>query len=167
MEASQTAQTEIKRHIDLLDDFFTGWNEHDSERVLACCTDDTVWTVSSMPTLKGKAEARAYLDMMFTAFPDLHFDYTLHTSLDGSRAASEWRLTGTMEGPWVPPGFAATHKPVDMNGACVYEFADGLISGHAIVFDALEFSRQVRALPRNDRIAVLLQRLMVRLPGSG
>ncbi len=54
-----------------------------------------------------------------------------------------------------------------MDGACVYEFAEGLISRHTIIFDALEFSRQVRALPRSDRMGVLLQRLMVRLPGGG
>ena len=163
MEA--TEGSEAKRHIDVLNDFFTGWNKHDARRALDCCTNDTVWTVPSMPALKGKEAARTYLEAMFTSFPDMHFDYTIHTSVDGLKAAVGWHLTATLQERMDPPGFAATHKPVDLTGACLYEFEDGLISRHTIVYDALEFARQLKALPRSDRMAVVLQRLMVRLPG--
>ena len=72
-----------------------------------------------------------------------------------------------MEAPLDPPGFAATGKPIDMEGVCLYEFEDRLISRHDIVYDGLELARQLRALPRSNRIAVAMQRLTVRLPIGG
>ena len=161
MEASTT---EIKRHVDLLDDFLDAWNKHDADRIMALCTEDTVWRVPSMPVFAGKAAARAGLDSLLRAFPDMHFEYTIHTTGREPRAASEWHLTATMEARLDPPGFAATGKPIDLEGACLYAFEGGLISRHDIVYDGLELARQMKALPRSDRMAVLMQRLMVKLP---
>ena len=164
MEASAV---EIKKYVDLLDEFLSAWNKHDADLIMSFCTEDTVWTAPSMPVAEGKAAARAYLDSLFRALPDLHLDYTIHTTGQEPKAASQWHLTATMQGPLDPPGFAATGKPIEMEGACLYEFEDGLISRHSNIYDGLEFARQVKALPRSDRIAVLMQRLMVKLPGGG
>lgn len=163
----EPTEVEIKRYVDLLDDFLGAWNKHDVDRIMSLCTEDTAWRVPSMPVFEGKAAARAYLDSLFRAFPDLHFDYTIHTTGKEPRAAAEWHLTATMQGPLDPPGFAATRKPIDIEGACLYEFEDGLISRHDIVYDGLELARQINALPRSDRVAVIMQRLMVKLPGGG
>lgn len=155
---------EIKRQVDLLDDFLGAWNKHDPDRIMSLCTDDTVWSVPSMPVFEGRAAARAYLDSLLRAFPDLHFDYTIHTTGEKPKAASQWHLTATMQESLDPPGFAATNKPIDIEGACLYEFEGDLIAKHTIVYDALELARQLKALPRSDRAAILMQRVMVRLP---
>ena len=160
----EATDVEIKRYVDLLDDFLGAWNKHDGDLIMSFCTEDTVWRAPSMPVYEGKAAARAYLDSLFRAFPDLQFAYTIHATGKEPRAASEWHLTATMQGPLDPPGFAATRKPIDIEGACLYEFEDGLISRHDTIYDGLELARQIKALPRSDRMAVLMQRLMVKLP---
>ena len=163
----EATDVESKRYVDLLDDFLDAWNKHDTDRVMSLCTEDTVWRAPSRPVFEGKAAARVHLDSLFRAFPDLHFDYTIHAGGNEPRAATEWHLTATMEGPLDPPGFAATGKPIDIEGACLYEFEDGLISRHDVVYDGLELARQIKALPRSDRMAVLMQRLIVKLPIGG
>ena len=154
---------EIKRHTDLITEFLGAWNTHDVEKVMSLCTEDTVWTAPSMPVYNGKEAARSYLDALMRSFPDLHFDYTVHTTGEQPKAAAAWHLTATMEAPLDPPGFAATGGPIDIDGVCLYEFADGLISRHDVVYDGLELARQLKALPRSDRLAVLMQRVMVKL----
>ena len=159
----EATQGEINRQIDLLDEFLGAWNEHDADKVMSMCTDGTVWTVPSMPVYHGKPAARSYLDALLRAFPDMHFDYMVHTTGEQPKAAAAWHLTATMKAPLDPPGFAATRQPIDIDGVCLYEFENGLISRHDIVYDGLELARQLKALPRSDRMAVLMQRVMVKL----
>ncbi len=159
----EATQGEIKRHVDLVNEFLGAWNTHEPDHVLSLCTEDTVWTVPSMPVLVGQSEVRTYLDSLVRAFPDLHFDFTVHTTGQEPKAVAAWHLTATMEAPLDPPGFAATGRPIDIEGVCLYEFEDGLISRHDIIYDGLELARQLMALPRSDRMAVLMQRMMVRL----
>ena len=163
----EDTELELKRYVDLVDDFLSAWNKHDAAKVMSMCTEETVWTVPSMPICNGKEAARSYLDALLRAFPDMHFDYTIYTTGNEPRAVAVWHLAATMEAPLDPPGFAATGKPIDMEGVCLYEFEEGLISRHDIIYDGLEMVRQLRALPRSNRIAVLLQRLTVRLPIGG
>ena len=163
----ETSKGDIKQYADVLHDFLDAWNKHDADLVMSLCTEDTVWRAPSMPVFAGKAAARAYLDSLLRAFPDTHFDYTVHTTGKEPKAAVGWHLTATMQAALDPPGFAATHKPIEIEGACLYEFEGDLISKHVIVYDGLEFARQLKALPRSDRMAVLMQRFMVRLPFGG
>ncbi len=152
----------------LIDKLIDAYNRRDVEGVLACCTDDVYWEDPTSGAIRGKNMIRAALRTVFTAFPDLHFpkeELNYYMSFDGTRGASSWRLTGTMTGPMNPPGYAPTGHPVDIKGACLYEFRDGLISRHTIVFDMVDLGRQIGAIPAAgslmDKLSVRLQRMKV------
>ena len=159
----KTATTE------LLDGFFDAYNRHDVDAVLAYCTDDVIWEDPTAGVLHGRRQAQNAMRNVFRAFPDMHFvrhDSTYFLSFDGTRAASGWRMTGHMRGELDPPGYAPTNRPIDISGTCLYEFRDGLISRHTIVFDMIKLGRQIDALPPSgsfmDKMAVRLQRMKAR-----
>jgi steroid delta-isomerase-like uncharacterized protein len=154
---------------ELLDGFFDAYNRHDLDALLGYCTEDVLWEDPTAGILHGRQPVRSALRNVFTAFPDMKFakdevDYFI--SLDGTRAASSWRLTGTMKGPLDPPGYAPTGGTVDIKGVCLYVLEDGLIAHHTIVFDMIELGRQIDALPPAgslmDKMVVRLQNLKVR-----
>ena len=154
---------------EMLDGFLDAYNRHDLDAVLAYCTDDVLWEDPTAGSLHGRHAVRSALSNVFRAFPDMKFgtdEVTYFMSFDGTRAASSWRLTGTMAGPLDPPGYAPTNGPIDIKGACLYELRDGLISHHTIVFDMIELGRQIDALPPAgsfmDKMAVRLQGLKAR-----
>lgn len=162
------ATTVLDQHAvgQLLDDLIDAYNRHDVDGVLSCCTDDVDWQDPIAGTMRGKDTIRGALRSVFAAFPDLHFpkdELIRYLSFDGSRGASSWHLMGTMTGHLDPPGYAPTKGPVSFSGTCLYEFRDGLISRHTIVFDMVDLGRQIGALPASggvlDKMAVFLQRL--------
>ena len=126
------------------------FNEHDVDKLAAMHAPDAVWVD---PTLEepvvGRDAITRHASALLRSFPDLRFE------LDGVRvyiaddhhAASGWRWTGTMDGPIDPPGFAPTGKSAVVEGACLYEFRDGLLARHQIVFDAMGLLRQVGVMP--------------------
>ena len=50
-----------------------------------------------------------------------------------------------------PPTLAPTGRAVDIDGIDLYEFRDGLISRHTLIYDPVDFSQQVGLLPSLDR----------------
>lgn len=150
---------------ELLDGFLAAYNRHDLDAVLAYCTDDVLWEDPTAGILHGRHAVRSALSNVFRAFPDMKFgadEVTYFMSFDGTRAASSWRLTGTMAGRLDPPGYAPTNGPIDIKGVCLYELRDGLISHHTIVFDMVELGRQIDALPP---VGSLMDKMAVRLQG--
>ena len=154
---------------DMLYGFFDAYNRHDLDAVLAYCTEDVLWEDPTAGIVHGRQAVRSALGNVFRAFPDMKFpkdelDYFM--SFDGTRAASSWRLTGTMKGPMDPPGYAPTGGTVDIKGVCLYVLEDGLIDHHTIIFDMIELGRQIDALPPAgslmDKMAVRLQTLKAR-----
>lgn len=148
---------------DLLDGFFDAYNRHDVDALLGYCTEDVLWEDPTAGILHGRQPVKRALNTVFRAFPDMTFtrdevDYFM--SLDGTRAASSWRLTATMTGPLDPPGYAPTGGTVDIKGVCLYALEDGLIAHHTVVFDMIELGRQIDAIPPAGS---LLDKMTVRL----
>jgi hypothetical protein len=109
------------------------WRSLDPARVLALCTEDTVWQVPGAGTpLRGREAVGAWLDALFAMVPDATFDYPVGPpllALDGTVAGARFRLRGTMRGPMVPPGFAPTDGPIQDEGVEIYEeFRNGLLA---------------------------------------
>jgi steroid delta-isomerase-like uncharacterized protein len=150
----------------MLEGFFDAYNRHDIEAVVDHCTEDIRWEDPTAGVLHGKPAVRKALGTIFRAFPDMGFaknENVYFMSFDATRAASSWRLTGTMAGVFDPPGYAPTNGPIDIRGMCLYELRDGLISHHTIVFNMIDLGRQIDALPPQgslmDKMSVRLQRM--------
>ncbi len=164
-----------------LDDFLgrweTAWNTHNLDELEALVTEDIVCEDPAMlgETAHGRGEFRAFIEIFFRAFPDVHFESTgaLYLALEGTGMALPWRLTGTFTGElqfWgkrygpKPPALAPTGRAVDIDGIDLYEFRDGLISRHTLIYDPFDFSQQIGLLPPRDlkvpAVVLLAQRLI-------
>jgi SnoaL-like polyketide cyclase len=164
-----------------LDDFFdrweTAWNTHSLDQLDALVTEDIVCDDPAMfgETVHRRSEFRAFTDIFFRAFPDVHLEGTgaLYPALEGNGLALPWRMTGTFTGELAlwgkrygsrPPTWAPTGRPIDINGIDLYEFRDGLISHQKLIYDLYDFSQQIGLLPPTDRkvpaVVLLTQRLV-------
>jgi ketosteroid isomerase-like protein len=147
------------------DRWHAAWNSHDPEQVVALCTPDVVLEQSSSPTLHGHAGVRAAVAQLVRASEDYRFEEAgaLCLSADGRTAVVPWRLTGTMTGPLVPPGFAPTGRAITLEGDDHWQFDDGLMARTRALFDTSALAVQLGAAPApgsaGEKAAVLLQRL--------
>ncbi len=94
---------------------------------------------------------------MFTTLPDYHLpleEVDVFVSEDGRKAAARWRAVATMTGPMDPPGFAATGKTAYFPGACFYEFRDGLIGRHTILYDLMGLGERLGLMPGMESMPV-------------
>ena len=150
--------------------YFDAWNSRQPERVAACATDDVVW---DSPALRRPGRGREAVAGLVTstvvAFPDYEFTRpsALAIAEDCLTAYVPWRMTGTNTGPFEPPGYAPTGRPIDLPGIDVLCFRDGLIWRYRSVYNYSVIGRQLGlALPRGGRLeraAVRAQRLFVAL----
>jgi steroid delta-isomerase-like uncharacterized protein len=83
---------------------------------------------------------RKRLHYSFDSFPDLHFEIRTAIS-DGDHVAITWVMTGTNLG--MIGGFPATGKFINTEGATIYFFTDGKVSGHSQVFDRTTVMKQL------------------------
>ena len=128
-------------------------------------------------TAHGRHEFRAFIEIFFHAFPDVHLEGTgaLYLALEGTGLALPWRMTGTFTGELAfwgkrygskPPTLAPTGRAIDIEGIDLYEFRDGLISRHTLLYDVYDFSQQIGLLPSRDRKVPALMLLAQRLIAS-
>lgn len=139
-----------------LEDYLKAWNDQDLDGIVSHLTDDVVWSHPFMiEPLRGRAAARADLSETYRAFPDLHFpaeDNQIFLPDDDTSAVTSWTFVGTAAGP--SGGYESGGRLVRMSGLCVYRFRDGLISEHTIVYDGLEFARQLGLLPSEKSLTI-------------
>jgi predicted ester cyclase len=145
-------------------------NAHDADAVAALCCEDVVWEDPAAPVpLRGReAVRRFHRDTMFRALPDVRIA-TIdgpYLSLDNTGVAVRLRISGTMTGPLVPPGFAPTGTPLSFETAEFSQFEGNLLAHHAVVLDMLSLARQIGAVPHAgtfaDRMGVWLQHIAAR-----
>lgn len=138
--------------------FIQALNSHEPDKVVALMTDDVLWMDPSMRMpVAGREAARKAVTAMFTALPDMHFpleDVEIYLSEDEKKAIAKWRVVATMTGPLDPPGFGPTGKTVYFTGVCTYDFRDGLISRHEIIYDFMDVGQQLGLLPAFDSLVV-------------
>jgi hypothetical protein len=140
------------------------WNTHNLDQLEALVTSDVVWEDPAMfgETVRGRAEFRAFTEILFRAFPDVRFEGVgdVYPALEGTGLAVPWRMTGTFTGELAlwgrrygsnPPTWAPTGRSVDVEGVDLYEFREGLLSSWTIVYDLYGLSQQIGLLPPRDR----------------
>jgi steroid delta-isomerase-like uncharacterized protein len=144
-------------------------NEHDPSHVPAIFTEDIVFEDDAWPeTVRGHDEMKRFLSAVWRAFPDFRFELAggPYLSADGGVAAHV-RVSGTMQGPLDPPGFAPTGARMSTEYGGFYELEGDRIARGRIIINMNEAATQLGALPppgsRGERLAVALQRLQAPL----
>jgi hypothetical protein len=162
---------------DYLQRWETAWNTHDVNQLQALVTEDIVCEDPAMfgETAHGRSEFGAFAELFFRAFPDVRLESTgaLYPALEGTGLALPWRMIGTFTGELAfwgksygskPPSWAPTGRSLDIEGIDLYEFRDGLVSRHTLIYDLYDFSQQCGLLPAGDRkvpkAMLLVQRLI-------
>jgi steroid delta-isomerase-like uncharacterized protein len=146
-------------------------NAHDADAIADLCTEDVIWSDPAAPApLHGRKAVRDFhRNVLFRAVPDVRYELVdgPYLSLDGARAAVRSRFTGTMTGPFEPPGFAPTGHPIEFVTAEFWEFERGRLARETVILDMLSLARQIGAIPQSggpaERVMVVLQRLSARL----
>lgn len=127
-------------------------NAHDADAVAALCCEDVVWDDPAAPgPLRGReAVRRFHAETMLRALPDVRVEMIdgPYLALDGQGVSARLRISGTMTGPLVPPGFAPTNGPLVFETAEFSRFEGDLLSRHTVILDMLGLARQIGAVPQ-------------------
>jgi steroid delta-isomerase-like uncharacterized protein len=147
MSTEQLTEAQMRA---LSDELLDVYNRHDVETWVEHLTDDVVWTEPTLPEpARGKQEVATALRDTFTAFPDLRVrDLKMYPDVEDQSAVVTWSLTGTMTGP-LQNGTPATGRSVEVSGANVSRFRDGLISRYTLYYDSLAMMQQLGLLPKS------------------
>jgi len=139
----------------LVEGFVQALNDHDVDTAVGYMTDDVVWTHPfTVEPLRGRDAVRADLSETYRSFPDLHApieDTTIYVADDHGSAVTVWTMLGTMTGR-SPAGFEATGRVMRINGVSIYRFREGRIGSYTMVYDGLEYARQLGMLPREKSL---------------
>ena len=141
-------------------------NERDPARVPEIFTEDIVFEDDAWPeTVRGHDEMKRCLSAVWRAFPDFRFELIRGPYLaeDPKGASVHVRVTGTMDGPLDPPGFAPTGRRIATEYGGFYEFEGERLRWGRIVINMNDAATQLGALPPpgsiGERAAVQVQRL--------
>ena len=93
----------------------------------------------------GQEGVRGFAQATFAAIPDFRWTPTI-ILIDGSRVASEWRMTGTQTGDF--PGIPATGKPFSVPGASVLEIRDAKIHRNRDYWSLATYLGQLGLMPK-------------------
>ena len=125
---------------------------HDVAALRTMWTDETVERFPS-GTVRGADGMAAYFETLFAAVPDLRMR-VIALAENGEDVFVHWQMTGTHTGaPF--EGIDATGKTLAIDGMDHFVVRNGAIATNFVVFDQMQFARQVGLLPadgsRGDR----------------
>ena len=131
---------------------FEAIDAHDVSALRTVWTDDTVERFPSA-TVHGADGMAAYFETLFAALPDLRMR-VVALAENGDDVCVRWHLTGTHTGaPF--EGIEATGRTLAIDGMDHLVIRDGTIATNFVVFDQMQFARQIGLLPadgsRGDR----------------
>jgi steroid delta-isomerase-like uncharacterized protein len=162
---AETRTLTVKQLRTMILEFLGAVNAHDVGRALEFFTEDAVWEGTGITTPAVGHEAIAeVLHTWLHGFPDLHFpleDVEVYRAVDGDRALAYWTSIMTMDGPF--RGFAPTGRTAKGKGICRYEFRDGKIAKHTMIYDEMDLTRQFGLLPPDDSLGFRMLAGMQRL----
>jgi len=127
-------------------------NEHDAQALRQVWTAATVERFPSS-TVHGADGMADFFEALFAAIPDVHMR-VVALAETGEDVFVHWHLTGTHTG--VPfEGVEATGRALAIDGVDHFVFRDGTIATNFVVYDQMQFARQIGMLPpdgsRGDR----------------
>jgi steroid delta-isomerase-like uncharacterized protein len=101
-------------------------------------------------TCNGADAVAGYFEDAFKALPDMRIEPTSVVE-QGDDVFVRWRLTGTHQGP--VQGIEGTGKSIELDGIDHFVLRDGKIVSNFVVFDQMQYSRQLGILPAQDSAA--------------
>jgi len=101
-------------------------------------------------TCRGKEEVAAYFEEALAAIPDWKIEIT-SLAEHGDDVFVHWHLTGTHEGTLL--GIEGTGKPLAIDGMDHFVVRDGKVVSNFVVFDQLQYARQIGMIPPDGSAA--------------
>ena len=101
-------------------------------------------------TCRSIDEVASYFEDTFAALPDLHLE-VISIVEQGDDVFAHWKLTGTHNGP--VQGIEGTGKRIELDGIDHFVLRDSRIVSNFVVFDQMQYSRQLGILPAQDSVA--------------
>ncbi len=110
-------------------------------------------TVERFPdaTCTGSEEIAAYFETVFAALPDFHMRVDSLVE-QGDDVFVHWHLTGTHSGAQFQ-GLAPTGRPIALDGIDHFVLRDGAVISNFVVYDQMQFARQIGLLPSDGSTA--------------
>jgi len=123
---------------------FTHLNDGDLDAIRPLWTADTT---ERMPdrTCHGPDAIAAYFAAVRAALPDLRFEIVRVVEA-GEDAFVHWQLTGTHTGARFQ-GIDATCRAITLDGIDHFVIRDGAVQSNFVVFDQMQFARDIGLLP--------------------
>lgn len=134
---------------ELLRWLFDRLNAHDAPSMRQCWTQD-VTEYFPDAACHGPDEVAAYFEAKFAAIEGFRLEVLAITE-SGDDALVHWRMTGRHVGPLV--GVAGTGKPLEIEGMDHFVVRDGKVVTNTVVFDQMDFARQIGLLPADGSVA--------------
>jgi predicted ester cyclase len=131
---------------DVVTEYFEALGAQDLDRAVA------TWKPGSLDRLYGFADLvapegiRDYFGGIFKAIPDFRIE-VISTVAEDDRVAVRWRAEGRFDGTGTFEGLAPNGRPVVLEGIDLLTVEDGKIVANEAYTNAMEFGRQVGALP--------------------
>lgn len=119
-------------------------NTRDVTPLRAFWTDATVERFPQ-ETARGADAIAAYFEATFAALPDFHIEIVALVE-QGDDVFVQWHLTGTHSGAAFQ-GIEPTGRPVALDGIDHFVVRDDMVASNFVVYDQMQFARQVGMLP--------------------
>jgi len=117
---------------------------HDVSALRTMWTDATVERFPSS-AVHGADDMAAYFEDLFAALPDLRMR-VVALAENGEDVFVHWHMTGTHTGePF--EGLEATGRALAIDGMDHFVIRDGTIATNFVIFDQMQFARQIGLLP--------------------
>jgi steroid delta-isomerase-like uncharacterized protein len=128
---------------------FEQLNNHDVSALRQFWTAETVVRFPDR-TCRGVDEIAGYFEDTFAALPDMRIE-VISIVEQGEDVFAHWHLTGTHGGP--VQGIEGTGKRIELDGIDHFVLRDGKVVSNFVVFDQMQYSRQLGILPAQDSVA--------------
>jgi ketosteroid isomerase-like protein len=138
--------TSTSSNADLIRHSFEALNRQDLATLRGFWTEDTVERFPDR-TCRGADEIAAYFEDAFAAVSDWRMEL-LSLAEQGEDVFAQWRLTGRHTG--TIQGIEPTGRPVAIDGLDHFVVRDGKVVSNFVVFDQIQYARQMGLLPEQD-----------------
>jgi steroid delta-isomerase-like uncharacterized protein len=119
-------------------------NRHNASACDAFLADDYSEQNNMAPVPLDKGGAKALLEALFAAIPDMHRDVVEQIG-EGDQVVERLRYSGTQKGEMF--GIPATGRKAEFDAVMISRVRDGKIVEIRALLDALSFMRQLGVIP--------------------
>lgn len=127
--------------IDLAQRYFAAWNRRDAGSVLETIAPGGTYRDPTTPGPLAGSAFRAYMQQLWSAFPDLHFELGPVHGLAGGKVHGEWTMIGSNTGSML--GLPPTGRAVCLPGIDVLQTSGQGITSVMGYFDSAALPRQL------------------------